>query len=83
MCGGVDPITVETSGELCACLTRRPLKKAENEEIDRGLLKSFLLLRTVVPAVGSIGEWVLPTVQVQSEIAKTRAERGGDDPRNP
>ena len=58
-------------------------KGKENEEINCGLLKSFLLLRTVVPAVCNIGERVLPTVQVLSEIAKTRAERGGDDPRDP
>ena len=74
---------METIGKRCACLTRWPLEKEENEEIDRGLLKSFLQPRTVVPAVCNIGERVLPTVQVLSEIAKTRAERGGDDPRNP
>ena len=74
---------MEAIGESCACLTRRPLRKEENEEIDRGLLKSFLLPRTVVPAVCNIGERVLPTVQVLSEIAKTQAERGEDDLRNP
>ena len=74
---------METIGESCACLTRRPLEKGENEEINRGLLKSFLLPRTVVPAVCNMGERVLPTVRVLSEIAKTRVERGGDDLRNP
>ena len=74
---------METVGESCACLTRRPLGEEENEEIDRGLLKSFLLPRTVVPAVCNIGKRVLPTVQVPGEVAKTRAERGGADLRNP
>ena len=29
--------------QLCGCPTRRSLKKEENEEIDCGLLKSFLM----------------------------------------
>ena len=62
---------METIRESCACLARRPLEKEESEEIDCGPLKSFLLPRTVVPAVCNIGERMLPTVQVLSEIAKT------------
>ena len=76
---------METIGESYAYLTRQPLKNEENEEIDRGLLKSFLLPRTVVPDVCDMGKRVLPTVQVLSEIAKTRAERGKvirETPRN-
>jgi len=38
-------------------------------------LKSFLLMRTVVPAVCNMGERVLLTVQALSELAKTRAKR--------
>ena len=80
---GVDPITVEIIGKSCVCLTRLPLKYEESQEIGRGLLKSFLLPRTVVPAVGNMAERVLPTIRVQSGSAKTRAERVGNYPRNP
>ena len=55
----------------------------ENEEIDRNLLKRFLLPRTVVPAICNMGVRVLPTVQVLSEIAKTQAKEGAVGPRNP
>ena len=41
-------------------------------EIDRSLLKSFLLLRTVVPAVCNLGERVLPTVGTLSKAAKLK-----------
>ena len=49
-----------------------------NEEIDRGMLKSVVLLQTVVPVVWTRGEWVLPTVQVLVEVVKKhmRRERG-------
>ena len=30
--GGVDPITVETIGNGCACLTRHPLKGVQRRE---------------------------------------------------
>jgi len=36
-------------------LTRQPLKEKESREIDSGLLKGFLLLQTVYPAVCNIG----------------------------
>jgi len=36
-------------------LTRQPLKKKENREIDRGLLEGSLLLQTVYPAVCNMG----------------------------
>ena len=42
----------------------------ENAAIDRSLLKGFLLLRTVVPAVCNMGKKVLPTVRALSEVAK-------------
>ena len=46
------------------------------EEIDRGLLKSFLLPRTLVPAVCNIGERVLPTEQALSEEQNASGEGG-------
>jgi len=55
----------------------------ENGEIDRGLLKSFLLLRTVVPAVCNMGERVLLTVQGLSEAAKRERTEGGVEPNDP
>jgi len=36
-------------------LTRQPLKEKESGEIDCGLLKCFLLLETVYPAICKIG----------------------------
>jgi len=36
-------------------LTRQPLKKRENRDIDRGLLKGFSLLQTLFPAVCNMG----------------------------
>jgi len=36
-------------------LTRQPLKEKESREIDLGLLKCFLLLQTVYPAVCNMG----------------------------
>jgi len=36
-------------------LTRQPLKEKETREIDRGLLKCFLLLKTVYLAVCNMG----------------------------
>jgi len=36
-------------------LTRQPLKEKESREMDHGLLKCFLLLQTVYPAVCNIG----------------------------
>ena len=48
----------------------------ENGEIDRSMLKGFLLLRTVVPAVCDMGERVLPTVQTLSEAAKRKRVEG-------
>jgi len=36
-------------------MTRQPLKEKENREIDRGLLKCFLLLQTMYPAVCNMG----------------------------
>jgi len=44
--------------------------------MDCSLLKSFLLLRTVVPAVHNMSERVLPTMQALSEAAK-RKWKGG------
>jgi len=56
----------------------------ENGEIDRSLLKGFLLLRTVVPlaAFCNIGGWVLPTVQALSEAAKRERREEGVEPKD-
>jgi len=42
---------VETIAKRVPVLTRQPLQENESREIDRGLLKYFLLLQTVYPAV--------------------------------
>jgi len=55
----------------------------ENGEIDRSLLKGFLLLRTVVPAVCNMGERVLPTVQALREAAKHEWREEGVEPNDP
>ena len=55
----------------------------ENREIDHGLLKNFLLLRTVVPAVCNMGEGVLPTVRTLSEAAKRKRREGEIEPNDP
>ena len=55
---GVDPTlcrAVETIGKRVRVLTRQPLKEKESREIDHGLLKCFLLLQTVYPAVCNMG----------------------------
>jgi len=44
----------ETIGQRVRVLTRHPLKEKESREIDRGLLKYFLLLQTVYPAICNI-----------------------------
>jgi len=49
----------------------------EDGENDRGLLKSFLLLRTVVPASCNMGERVLQPMQVLSEAVNTQAKKRG------
>ena len=46
---------VETIGKRVRVLTRQPLKEKESREIDRSLLKCFLLLQTVYPAVCNMG----------------------------
>ena len=51
--------------------------------MDRSLLKSFLLLGTVVLAVGNMGERVLPTVQALSEVAKRERREGGVELNDP
>ena len=55
----------------------------ENGEIDRGLLKGILPLRTVVPAVCNMGESMLPTVQTLSAAAKRKRREGVIEPNNP
>jgi len=55
----------------------------ENGEIDRSLLESFLLLRTVVSAVFNMGERVLPTVRTLSEAAKRKRKEGVIEPNDP
>jgi len=48
--------------------------------MDRSLLKSFLLLRTVVPALYNMDEGVLPTVRALSETAKCEWRNEGVEP---
>ena len=55
----------------------------ENGEIDRGLLKCFLLLRNVVPAVCNMGERVLAMVRTLSEAAKRKRKEGVIEPNDP
>jgi len=55
----------------------------QNGEIDRGLLKDFLLLGTVVPAVCNMGKRVLPTVRALSEVAKRERRNEGEKPNDP
>ena len=55
----------------------------ENGDIDRSLLKSFLLLRTVVPAVCNIGERVLPTLRTLREAVKREGREGRVEPNDP
>jgi len=42
-------------GKHVRVLTRQPLKEKESRKIDSGLLKCFLLLQTVYPAVCNMG----------------------------
>ena len=44
--------------------------KEVNEEIDHNMLKSFLLLRTVITAICNMGERALPTGQVLSKVGE-------------
>jgi len=55
-------------------LTRQPLKNKESREIDCGLLKSFLLLQTVYPAVCNMGgeESVADRANALSEVEQMR-----------
>jgi len=55
----------------------------ENGEIDPSLLKGFLLLQTVVPAVCNMRETVLPPVQALSEAAKRKQTGEGVEPNDP
>jgi len=69
-----DPEAVETVGNCVRVELGSLYGKEENGEIDRGLLKSFLLQQTVVPAIWNMSQRVLPTVQALSETAKMRVE---------
>ena len=51
--------------------------------MDCGLLRSFLLLRSVVPAVCNMGERVWPTVRALTEVAKCERREEGGEPNNP
>jgi len=55
----------------------------ENGEIDRSLLKGFLQLQTVVPAICNMGERVLPTVRALSEAANRERREEGPEPNDP
>jgi len=48
----------------------------ENAEINCSLLKGFVSLQNIVPAVCNMSEGVLPTVQALSEVVETGAGRG-------
>jgi len=50
----------------------------ENGEIDRGLLKCFLLLRTVVPAVCNMGEKGVADRGNAKQGSEAQAKNGGD-----
>jgi len=54
-------------------------RKEEDGEIDRGMQKDFLILRTIVLALCSMDEGLLQTGQVLREVAKTQAGRRGRD----
>jgi len=54
-----------------------------NREMDRSLLKRFLLLRTVVQAVCNMSERGLPTVRALSETAKQERRAWGVEPNDP
>jgi len=53
---GVDPtLCCRKYQKRVRVLTRQPLKDKESREIARSLLKGFLLLQTVYPAVCNMG----------------------------
>jgi len=52
-------------------------------EIDRSLLRSFVLLRTVVSALCNMGERVLPTMRALCEAPKRERDDQGVKPNNP
>ena len=58
-------------------MTRQPLKDKESREIDRGLLKGFLLLQTVYPAVCNMGgeESVAERANALSEVEQKRGRK--------
>jgi len=63
---------------VCVSDDRASKDIEENGEIDRSLLTSFLLLRTVVPVVCNLDERILRTMQgLLSKVANTQAEREG------
>jgi len=68
---------------MCLCDEGACNRSEENGEIDRSLLKCFLLLRTVVPAICNMGERVLPTVWALSEVAKCKRKEQGVEPNDP
>ena len=47
------------------------------------MLKCFLLLRIVVPAISNMGERVLPTVRRLSEAAQRKRKEGVLEPNDP
>ena len=55
----------------------------ENSEIDHSLLKSFLLLGNVVPAVCNMCERVLQALRALSEVAKRERREEGVEPNDP
>ena len=54
-----------------------------NGEIDRSLLKCFLLLRTVVPAVCNMSERGLPPLRALNEVGKRERKKERVEPNDP
>jgi len=68
---------VETIGKRVRVLTRQLLKDKESTEIDCSLLKGFLLLETVYPAICNMGseESVADHANALSEAEQKRGRK--------
>jgi len=62
-------------GNCVRVLTRQPLKDKESREIDRVLLKDFLLLQTLYPTVCNMGseECIADRANALSEAEQRRS----------
>jgi len=72
---------METIGNRVRVLTRQPLKDKDSREIDRGLLKGFLLLQTVYPSVCNMcgEESVADRAHDPSEVEQKRGRKRKHD----